>query len=243
MLNSKKQLLPINKYTKDLLQDFHLSLIFKCYSYFQFFFNDAYCRNCRCIIVLNESPRSNKSWTFVPTLQNTPHIQYSIISVGIISVAGAKGQSYCVRWKVEAIEAAEVWPGMRLGSAPGAAPGLLVSSVLIQSLVTEHWVLLYKVICTEERLTIQIHKQEGTRTVAAGKIIKGHIKWVLQSQGRVSESGTDRVLWDCYNVCNANMRQLELMPVINICCHTTRSLHNTATTAHMRAADRHRRDV
>ena len=158
-------------------------------------------------------------------------------------MAGAKGQSYCVRWKVEAIEAAEVWPGMRLGSAPGAAPGLLSSDT-----VSDHRTLcftIYKVICTEERLTIQIHKQEGTRTIAAGKIIKGHIKWVLywlQRQCRVSESGTDRVLWDCYNVCNANMRQLELMPVINICCHTTRSLHNTATTAHMRAADRHRRD-
>ena len=37
------------------------------------------------------------------------------------------------------------------------------------------------------------------------------------------------------------MRQLELMPVINICCHT-RSLHNTATTALIRAANRHRRD-
>ena len=45
---------------------------FKSYSYFQFFHN-AYCINCRCIVVLNESPRSNKSWTFVPTLQNTPY--------------------------------------------------------------------------------------------------------------------------------------------------------------------------
>ena len=144
MLNSKKQLLPINKYTKDLLQDFHLSLIFKCYSYFQFFFNDAYCRNCRCIVVLNESPRSNKSWTFVPTLQNTPHIKYSIISVGIIGVAGAKGQSYCVGWKVEAIEAAEVWGVARdvageLGMVSGAgsgSPGLLSSDT-----VSDHWTL------------------------------------------------------------------------------------------------------
>ena len=144
MLNSKKQLLPINKYTKDLLQDFHLSLIFKCYSYFQFFFNDAYCRNCRCIIVLNESPRPNKSWTFVPTLQNTPHIKYSIISVGIIGVAGAKGQSYCVGWKVEAIEAAEVWGVARdvageLGMVSGAgsgSPGLLSSDT-----VSDHWTL------------------------------------------------------------------------------------------------------
>ena len=57
----------------------------------------------------------------------------------------------------------------------------------------------------------------------------------------ISSQDTDRVLLDCCNVCNANMRQLELMPVINICCHT-HSLHNTATMAHIRAAEKHRRD-
>ena len=55
---------------------------------------------------------------------------------------------------------------------------------------------------------------------------------VLIAEPGLSISVTDRVLGDCCNVCNANMRQLELMPVINICCHTN-SLHNTATASEL----------
>ena len=69
-----------------------------------------------------------------------------------------------------------MWPEMRLGRGSEGGSGSLVSSVLAQSLIIEHSVLQGSVICAEERLTIQIHKQEGTRTVATGKIIKGHIK-------------------------------------------------------------------
>ena len=52
---------------------------------------------------------------------------------------------------------------------------LWVSGLLSPASVSDHRTLGVTRL-TEERLTIQIHKQEGTRTVATGKIIKGHIK-------------------------------------------------------------------
>ena len=149
-------------------------------------------------------------------------------------------------------EAGEVWPEMRLtegwglegGSGSEGLPGLSPGSRLRPSTVSHDRTLgawsvksqkiCNELICNEERLTIQIqiriHKQEEARIVTAReKSLKG--EWVVyllrSSAPSISSEHQYRVLWDCCNVCNAIMRQLELMPVINICCYT-RSLHNTS---------------
>ena len=203
---------------------------------------------CKDIFVAlkNESLGSSKSWTFVTTLQKTPNkISHLLLWL--------KGYGYCERWEVEVIEAGEVRLWMRLGrgshldlEGSSGWMSLLSSGSLLWPNTLRIKSLLF---CTEwslqreERLTIQINKQEGAACtlLLQEKSLKGKCcidcragALKLCSRGCeqwVSELVTDRVLRDCCNVCNANMRQLELMPVINICCHT-HSLHNTAATGY-----------
>ena len=132
-------------------------------------------------IALNGSLRSYKSWTFVRTLQNNPYeisLYYIYCCDRILAVA--KGyvivEGERLRW-ARLVRWGSRWGWVGSGGWP-RVPSVPPDPPLTWHSVSDHRThrrrFALSGVSNEERLTIQIHKQEGTRTVAAGKIIKGH---------------------------------------------------------------------